>query len=95
MSWLEIHSYGGKLIRRSSKGAEVQPQMPNHAIHQLSRCELIKLSRGRSAADTQIPGRSDTMIDTASHKTKGSQLPKVAIRKALKGLKSVAQTTTT
>jgi hypothetical protein len=42
-----------------------------------------------------IPGRSDTFIDTASSKTKGAKLPKVAIRKALKGLQSVAANTTT
>lgn len=30
-----------------------------------------------------------------STKTKGSQMPKVALRKALKGLKEAAQTTTT
>ena len=42
-----------------------------------------------------IPGRSDTFIDSASSKTKGTKLPKVAIRKALKGLRSAAATTTT
>lgn len=42
-----------------------------------------------------IPGRSDTLTDADSRKTKGSQLPKVAIRKALRGLREVAQTTTT
>lgn len=44
---------------------------------------------------SDIPGRTDTMIDSASNKTKASKLPKVAIRKALKGLRSAAQTTTT
>jgi len=42
-----------------------------------------------------IPGRSDTFVDSASSKTKGTKLPKVAIRKALKGLRSAAATTTT
>ncbi|OWZ32002.1 serine/threonine protein kinase [Cryptococcus neoformans var. grubii Br795] len=42
-----------------------------------------------------IPGRSDTLTDAMSIKTKGSQMPKVALRKALKGLKEAAQTTTT
>ncbi|WVN85447.1 uncharacterized protein L203_100593 [Cryptococcus depauperatus CBS 7841] len=42
-----------------------------------------------------IPGRSDTLTDDQSTKTKGSQVPKVAIRKALKGLREAAQTTTT
>ncbi|WVF70531.1 hypothetical protein IAT40_005322 [Kwoniella sp. CBS 6097] len=42
-----------------------------------------------------IPGRSDTLSDAASGKTKASQVPRVAIRKALRGLKDVAQTTTT
>jgi hypothetical protein len=42
-----------------------------------------------------IPGRSDTLKDSDSSKTRGSQLPKLAIRKALKGLKEAAQTTTT
>ncbi|WWC86347.1 uncharacterized protein L201_001220 [Kwoniella dendrophila CBS 6074] len=42
-----------------------------------------------------IPGRSDTLTDAQSTRTKGSQIPKVAIRKALRGLKDVAQTTTT
>ncbi|WRT64242.1 uncharacterized protein IL334_001173 [Kwoniella shivajii] len=42
-----------------------------------------------------IPGRSDTLIDNASGRTKASQVPRVAIRKALRGLKDVAQTTTT
>ncbi|WVQ97390.1 hypothetical protein IAU59_004502 [Kwoniella sp. CBS 9459] len=42
-----------------------------------------------------IPGRSDTLTDAASGKTKASQVPRVAIRKALRGLKDVAQTTTT
>ncbi|WWC99777.1 hypothetical protein V866_006682 [Kwoniella sp. B9012] len=42
-----------------------------------------------------IPGRSDTLCDAASGKTKASQVPKVALRKALRGLKDVATTTTT
>ena len=42
-----------------------------------------------------IPGRSDTLTDADSKKTKGSQIPKMAIRKALRGLREVAQTTTT
>jgi hypothetical protein len=42
-----------------------------------------------------IPGRSDTFVDSASSKTKGTKIPKVAIRKALKGLRSAAATTTT
>ncbi|KAK8866012.1 hypothetical protein IAR55_001163 [Kwoniella newhampshirensis] len=42
-----------------------------------------------------IPGRTDTMTDASSGKTKGSQIPRLAIRKALKGLKEAAQTTTT
>lgn len=42
-----------------------------------------------------IPGRTDTLIDSASGKTKASKAPKIAIRKALRGLKSVAETTTT
>lgn len=44
---------------------------------------------------SDIPGRSDTYVDSASSKTKGAKLPKVAIRKALKGLRSAAATTTT
>ncbi|KAL7424777.1 hypothetical protein Q5752_000461 [Cryptotrichosporon argae] len=42
-----------------------------------------------------IPGRSDTLTDAQSTKTRGTQVPKQAIRKALRGLRSVAQTTTT
>ncbi|WWC58465.1 uncharacterized protein I303_101007 [Kwoniella dejecticola CBS 10117] len=42
-----------------------------------------------------IPGRTDTLTDNASAKTKGSHLPKMAIRKALRGIKEVATTTTT
>lgn len=42
-----------------------------------------------------IPGRSDTLTDADSKKTKGSQVPKMAIRKALRGIREVAQTTTT
>ncbi|ORY33717.1 Mechanosensitive ion channel-domain-containing protein [Naematelia encephala] len=42
-----------------------------------------------------IPGRSDTLIDNASSKTSAKQASKMAIRKALRGLKEVAQTTTT
>lgn len=42
-----------------------------------------------------IPGRSDTLSDSASANTKASQMPKVAMRRALRGLKSVAQNTTT
>ncbi|ODO11764.1 hypothetical protein I350_00548 [Cryptococcus amylolentus CBS 6273] len=42
-----------------------------------------------------IPGRSDTLIDSASTKTKGAQVPKIALRKALRGLRDVAQTTST
>ena len=42
-----------------------------------------------------IPGRSDTLKDDASHKTRAGQVPQMAIRKALRGLKGVAQTTTT
>ena len=42
-----------------------------------------------------IPGRSDTLRDNESHRTKASQMPKKAIRAALKGLKEAAQTTTT
>ena len=44
---------------------------------------------------SDIPGRSDTYVDSASSKTKGTKIPKVALRKALKGLRSAAQTTTT
>ncbi|WVR05974.1 hypothetical protein IAU60_003002 [Kwoniella sp. DSM 27419] len=42
-----------------------------------------------------IPGRTDTLTDAASTKSKATQLPRVAIRKAMRGLKDVAQTTTT
>ncbi|WWD17790.1 hypothetical protein CI109_102232 [Kwoniella shandongensis] len=42
-----------------------------------------------------IPGRTDTMTDASSGRTKGSQIPRMAIRKALRGLKEAAQTTTT
>ncbi|KGB77411.1 serine/threonine protein kinase [Cryptococcus deuterogattii 99/473] len=42
-----------------------------------------------------IPGRTDTLSDAVSTKTKGSQIPRVALKKALKGLKEAAQTTTT
>lgn len=42
-----------------------------------------------------IPGRTDTLTDAQSTKTKGSQIPKIALRKALRGLREVAQTTTT
>ncbi|WVQ85247.1 hypothetical protein IAT38_007412 [Cryptococcus sp. DSM 104549] len=42
-----------------------------------------------------IPGRTDTLTDAASSKTKGAQIPKVALRKALRGLREAAQTTTT
>ncbi|ORX36049.1 Mechanosensitive ion channel-domain-containing protein [Kockovaella imperatae] len=42
-----------------------------------------------------IPGRSDTLRDNDSHKTKASQVPKKAIRAALRGIREVAQTTTT
>ncbi|KAL1410413.1 hypothetical protein Q8F55_004424 [Vanrija albida] len=42
-----------------------------------------------------IPGRSDTLADSASATTKGTRTPKVAIRKALRGIKSAAQSTTT
>lgn len=44
---------------------------------------------------SDIPGRTDTLRDNDSGKTRGSQLPKVAIRKALRGLREAAQTTTT
>jgi hypothetical protein len=42
-----------------------------------------------------IPGRSDTLIDSASGKTRGSQASRLALKKALRGLKEVAQTATT
>ncbi|WVW82398.1 hypothetical protein I302_104405 [Kwoniella bestiolae CBS 10118] len=42
-----------------------------------------------------IPGRTDTLSDAASGKTKASHVPKIALRKALRGLKDVATTTTT
>jgi len=42
-----------------------------------------------------IPGRTDTLTDAQSTRTRGSQIPRLAIRKALRGLKEVAQTTTT
>ncbi|WOO85247.1 Mechanosensitive ion channel protein Msy1 [Vanrija pseudolonga] len=41
-----------------------------------------------------IPGRSDTLADSASTTTKGTRTPKIAIRKALRGIKSAAQSTT-
>ena len=42
-----------------------------------------------------IPGRNDTLKDSDSGRTKASQMPKRAIRAALKGLREAAQTTTT
>ena len=42
-----------------------------------------------------IPGRTDTLRDDQSGKTGRSQMTIVAVRKALKGLREVAQTTTT
>jgi hypothetical protein len=42
-----------------------------------------------------IPGRTDTLTDAQSTRTRGSQIPRLAIRKALRGLKEVARTTTT
>ena len=43
----------------------------------------------------QIPGRSDTLTDAQSNKTRASQFPRLAVRRALRGLKEVAQNTTT
>ncbi|KAK4686237.1 mechanosensitive ion channel protein 4/5/6/7/8/9/10, partial [Tremellales sp. Uapishka_1] len=42
-----------------------------------------------------IPGRSDTMTDADSKRTKGSHIPRMAMRKAMRGLRSVAANTTT
>jgi hypothetical protein len=85
---------------KANTRSQLIPQPLLHTtVHQQQRGEDISASccialELKNIAVLQIVGRSDTLKDNATVK-KGAHMPKIAMRRALKGLRNAAQNTTT
>jgi maltooligosyltrehalose synthase len=85
-------------LKANTRSQLIPHPLLHTTVHQQQRgedisacCVALEL---KNIAVLQIVGRSDTLKDNATVK-KGAHMPKIAMRRALKGLRNAAQNTTT